>query len=267
MEGVRAQEESKANVTQQDQWQRVGPGRRSMKERVREVAESVNERENEIERPGKESNQEAGKRLANEKRSIPFAIVGDSMIKNIDRIVRLGERSRCICRKGAKVDTIVKEAEEAALGMNDGMIVIQGGGNGLTDRDEDESVKMVLDGVRNIKDRDKRMRVSVVSVLPRPGMEKDNQYEKMRKNINKKLHVAIMEMNLKARVDPGNNGVSFMDMDPVITPDMYVHDGVHLNERGTEKLAQHIIRWLNGSSLMLAMKRLRSVNGKESVKK
>ena len=205
-------------------------------------------------------NLEAGKRLAKEKGSIPFAIVGDSMIKNVDMIVRLGERSKCI-------DTIIKEAKEVAIGMNDGLIVIQGGGNGLTDRDEDESVKMVLDGVRNIKDRNKRMRVSVVSVLPRPGMEKDRQYEKMRKSINEKLHVAIMELNLKAQVDLENNGVSYLDMDPVITPDMYVRDGVHLNERENEKLAQHIITWLNESSLMLAMKSLRSVSGRESVEK
>ena len=50
-----------------------------------------------------------------------------------------------------------------------------------------------------------------------------------------------------------------MDRDPVITPDMYVRDGVHLNGRVTEKLAQHVIRWLNRSFLMLAMKKLKSV--------
>ena len=43
--------------------------------------------------------------------------------------------------------------------------------------------------------------------------------------------------------------------------------GSILMREGDEKLAQHIIRWLNGSSLMLAMKRLRSVSGSESVEK
>ena len=82
-----------------------------------------------------------------------------------------------ICRKGATVDTIIKEAEAATIGINEGMIVIQGGGNGLTDRDEDPSVKMVLEGVKNIKDRNKRMRVTVVSVQPGPGIETNRQYD------------------------------------------------------------------------------------------
>ena len=68
-------------------------------------------------------------------------------------------------------------------------------------------------------------------------------------------------------MDPENNGVNYMDIGPVITSDTYGHDGVYFNERGNEKLAQYIIRWLNASSMMMAIKRMRSVSGRESVEK
>ena len=97
--------------------------------------------------------------------------------------MRTGESSKCICMNGAAVETISKEAEAVAIGM----IVIQGRGNGMTERGEDTSVKTVLDGVRNIKGRNKRMRVTVASVLPGPGMEKNRQYERTRQSVNKNL--------------------------------------------------------------------------------
>ena len=97
--------------------------------------------------------------------------------------------------------------------------------------------------MRNIKNKNNRIKVTVVSVLPRPRMEKNRHCEKMRQSVNKNLHEAIMEMNLKAQKDAQNNGLSYMDIDPVLTSGMYGRAGVHFNERGNKKLAQHIIRW------------------------
>ena len=61
----------------------------------------------------------------------------------------------------------------------------------------------------------------------------------------------MMEINLKARKDPKKSWDTSTDMDPVFSADMHGRDGVHFNERGNETLAQHIIRWLNGGSMML----------------
>ena len=41
------------------------------------------------------------------------------MVKNIDRVVRIGESSKCICSNRAKLDDIINEAKKSTIGMND----------------------------------------------------------------------------------------------------------------------------------------------------
>ena len=195
-----------------------------------------------------------------EKIHVPFVVIGDSMMRNLERHVRMSGESNCVSMRGAHMKTVTEKAVEVSAGREDGLMVIQGGGNGLLDRESDATVKIIVDAVQAIKGNNKRIRVAVASIMPRPERVRQPQYEKVRKEVNTKLHEAVLGLNCASLRENGNTGLSFINLDPVLGPGMFGGDGVHLNAKGDASLAQRLIRWIDPSSKYLRMKTVKKPN-------
>lgn len=189
-----------------------------------------------------------------------FTIVGDSMVKNLERNIRMSGKSKCVSLSGAHMKRVTEKAVETSEEMGEGMIVIQGGGNGLLDTGPDDTVKMVVDAVKRVKNASKRIRVAVVSILQRPERAQQPEYERVRKEVNAKLHKAVLDLNCEVLSDTEDNGLSFINMDPVLDSELFARDGVHLNARGDARMANRLIRWIDASSKYLGMKGKKRVN-------
>jgi lysophospholipase L1-like esterase len=81
--------------------------------------------------------------------------------------------------------------------------------------------------------------------------------------VNTKLHEAVLGLNCASLRETGNTGLSFISLDPVLGPEMFGGDGVHLNAKGDASLAQRLIRWIGPSSKYLRMKKIKNPNDEQ----
>ena len=175
----------------------------------------------------------------------PIRVIGDSMVKNLAAHVKCRmQGSGCTSMRGARIPQIKRKVREEADSMKDGMLIIQGGGNGLEDVGEEETVKEVLEAVKAVEGKD--MSVAVVGVLRRPC--EGRQYDWMRKRTNRKLQEELMKLKMEwLRQKKGN--VSFIDMDGVLHDGLFAADGVHLIDVGTERMGRRLCEWVRARSL------------------
>ena len=218
-------------------WRVVGEKGKSRKNSVSQPSQPVTPREK-VEECKERVNMKENMRKA----PPPILMIGDSMIKNVGMKVRLTGNSSVKCMRGANIGNVMKEVDKVAKDVSDEMVIIQGGGNNLMETGVDKTVECMMSGIRRMKTTNKRVRVAVVSVMRRPV--EMAEYETARMEVNKKLHSAVMERWAEYAKDKSDGGVSFIDMDHVVTERMFDRDGVHLNEEGERCMAGRLIKWI-----------------------
>ncbi|MPC73048.1 hypothetical protein E2C01_067365 [Portunus trituberculatus] len=170
----------------------------------------------------------------------PICIVGDSMIKNTG--AHLGSKMSGAspeCLRGARIQEIKKAHKTQTV--ENGLLVIQGGGNDLERVGEEETVKEVVEAV---KAAEAKMCVAVVGVMRRPREEE--RYERLRRRTNAKIQ-EVLKLKLDWLKKTGN--VSFIDLDPVLREGMdFLPDGVHLNETGNKRMCGRLREWVRARS-------------------
>ena len=170
-------------------------------------------------------------------------IIGDSMIRQITRIIKCSEpNSGCVSKGGAGIKEIMTNATEINRKVcGDGYMILQGGGNSLKWLGVEETAKSILEGVDTIQNENKRLNIAVCSILPRP--KENESYERMRRETNKRIQQGLcIRKAIATRAK--EEAASFLDMDSLLRPDMYREDGVHLNAEGNEQIGKKALAWL-----------------------
>lgn len=186
------------------------------------------------------------KRKAMKRNKIPITLVGDSMIRHVRHIVRCeGEGSACLSMAGAGIKQVMDKAIKKAEEMDEGVLVIEGGGNSLGWLDDRETAKVIIDGVQTISGRNRKLRVAVVGILPRP--RESNVYEGLRLEANRKVQEEIFQMNGRHLRGKDGGRVSYLDLDPILQDWQYANDGVHLNREGVNVLGKVILKQVTDS--------------------
>ena len=164
-----------------------------------------------------------------------IVIIGDSMIRNVDKNVGMKEEgSFKKCISGAGIKQIVSEAIIAAEKVTEKTkLFIQGGGNSLRTLGANETVRSIVEGVRQIGRTSQKIWTVVLSVAPRP--RENGRYEAERLRTYEVLFHEIMKLNKE-----GLN-VTFMDIDRWINPGCFGRDGVHFNFEGNRVIGSIII--------------------------
>ncbi|KAF2350351.1 SGNH hydrolase-type esterase domain [Trinorchestia longiramus] len=162
-------------------------------------------------------------------------ICGDSMVKNVDRYVRMSGSSGCTSLRGKGVKEICGYAEKVIDDMNEGMVIVQGGGNGLLQNGREATVNAIMKVVERA--RKKNVRVAVTSLLRRPVC--NEEYERLRKEVNRDLHEKILVMKAES-ILTCEVGSSFLDMDDMIQAGCFFGDGVHHSQEGGDKALPEI---------------------------
>ena len=82
----------------------------------------------------------------------PIVCVGDSMVKNVrTHMAMRGENSHLVSLSGKGIGDIVEVARERMRGLEEGMLILQGGGNGLRQLGPEQPVRKVMECVREVK--------------------------------------------------------------------------------------------------------------------
>ncbi|KAF2348067.1 SGNH hydrolase-type esterase domain [Trinorchestia longiramus] len=95
--------------------------------------------------------------------------------------------------------------------------------------------------------RKKNVRVAVTSLL-RPAC--NEEYERLRKEVNRDLHEKILAMKAES-IRKCEVGSSFLDIDDLIQAGCFLEDGVHLLQEGETKLSQRFICWIRANHLLM----------------
>ena len=179
------------------------------------------------------------------KKQAPLRIIGSSMVKKVGRHVKCtSQGSGVTSLSGAKVDRIRQEVTDTMKDLENGLLIVQGGGNGLERKGPEETVKELVEAVKTAEN--KKMSVAVVGILKRP--RESPQYERIRKDTNTKLSEELMKMKVEWLSEKKGN-ISFINMDPLLKNADFCEDGVHLNDGGNERLARRLIQWVHARSL------------------
>ena len=174
------------------------------------------------------------------KKRCAFRIIGDSMIRRTPEYVKCYQRgSGCTSMSGAGIREIGRVVKDEAKDMEDGLLVVQGGGNGLERTGCEETVREMVEAVKAVEG--KNMNVAVIGVLPRP--REDRAYEKLRKATNRKLYQELLKMKIEWVKEKKGN-VSFLDVGRDLKPVMYARDGVHLNTGGQVVMGRLLREWV-----------------------
>ena len=194
---------------------------------------------------GEEGTTAVPKRVEMVKRS-PIRIIGDSMIRYTPAHVKCSlPGSGCTSLPGARIFDIKEKVREAASKMEDGLLIIQGGGNDLKKIGVEETVKEVVDAVKAVEK--KKMSVAVVGVLRRP--REDVTYERLRRATNRRIFEEVTRMKVEWMREKSGN-VSFLDLDRTLDDDrLFARDGVHLNTDGNARMGRRLREWVKARSV------------------
>jgi len=172
----------------------------------------------------------------------PIVIVGDSMIGSLRGKVSVNEAgSEIVSLSGADIIKIRGEACNKSESAKGGLLVLQGGGNGLRDIGVEKTVEEIISTASEI--HNKNLAVAVVGILRRP--REDGTYDRMRKEVNEKVFQRLMRMKVEY-MRKREKRVSYIDPD-CMKEHMYKMDGVHLNNEGAEVFGRKVRRWVLAS--------------------
>ena len=197
----------------------------------------------EVARPGQNGRQDTGKKDENQQRTgrrrDKIGVVGDSMVRNIEKVVGMNEEGSC--KKsigGAGIYRVMREAVEVAKETpGNSKIFIVGGGNSLKQLGPEKTVQTIIEGAREIKKWNSKAIVTVFGLLPRP--RENNWYERARCRTNEML----MEEISKLYAEEGVN-IICKSLDDRMEVDCFGRDGVHLNWKGNGVLGGSIVEML-----------------------
>ena len=145
----------------------------------------------------------------------PIRIIGDSMVRRIGQQVGCRmEGSGVDCKPGARIQEVKQKVEERVSSLQDGLLVIQGGGNGLVNVGQEETVKTVVEAVKAAEG--KKMKVAVVGVIRRP--REDRRYEWVRLATNARIQEEMLKLKMEWMKEKKGD-VSFIDLDRVLDQD------------------------------------------------
>ena len=181
------------------------------------------------------------------KRKSPICIVGDSMMKNTGAHLQTNvSGNSLVCLRGARIQEVKKTVAEKTQSLNNGLLVIQGGGNDLEGTGEEETVKEVVEAVRMAEE--KNLSVAVVGVMRRP--REGDRYERLRRRTNARLQEEVLKLKMDWLKNKKGN-VSFIDLDATLREGKdFALDGVHLNEGGNERMCRRLREWMRARSLV-----------------
>ncbi|MPC75100.1 hypothetical protein E2C01_069485 [Portunus trituberculatus] len=195
------------------------------------------------------SRQEEGPRqqhtMEMRKKKVLIKIIGDSMVKMMSSQVKCRMRgSGCTSLSGAKITDISKKVEEEAASMEDRMLIIQGGGNGLEYVGEDETVRNVVDAVKCGRQGPE---------CGRRGCHAETRGRPVLR-ASKKIHqqkTARGAAENEDRVDEGKERQAELHRNGRVVDqfNLYEEDGVHLNNAGTARIGRRLCEWVRARSL------------------
>ena len=219
-----------------------------LKERKRQQEEKLNIIEKDIVKPEEkmesQKNQEESWKILNRKiQEQKVVAVGDSMLKNLWLPLATTDgrtkpkRNRIISYvPGANINNIMETVKNLEMGPNGGVIVIQGGGNGLAWEGAEETWEKIKKGISEVWKREEEVSVIVVGVTMRTGQSRE--FENQRRRLNWMMQKQISNWQNK-KEEPNliyRKGVFFLDMDKVIMEKDVSKDGVHPTEEGYDKM-------------------------------
>lgn len=172
-------------------------------------------------------------------------IVGDSMISQVRKHVKMeAEGSKNMCLKGKDIKDVMDEARKCGRELQEGLLIIQGGGNNLTQLGAEDTVKEVIEGIKKVKAQKKNLRVGFVGILRRP--KESMKYEYTRRKVNRKIAEELCKMKMDYMKND-DIGVSFLDLDGELTGNRFARDQVHLDNEGVRDLGKRILEWILAS--------------------
>ena len=221
---------------------------------VEGVTEAVEVREIEVqtEEVGKGGDEKATQTCTNcprvrkaVRRRPPIRVVGDSMIRRVnDQIGCWREGSGVDSLSGAKIEEVRRKVEERASEVEDGFLIIQGGGNDLEAIGSEDTVGEVVAAVKAVEG--KNVSVAVVGVMRRP--REGERYEGVRQRTNARLQEELLKIKLEWLKERKGN-VSFLDLDGVLRErEDFAADGVHLNTSGYFRMGKRLREWVSARS-------------------
>ncbi|KAG0701621.1 hypothetical protein GWK47_013883 [Chionoecetes opilio] len=146
------------------------------------------------------------------------------MVQNVRRHVAMrDQKSVLVSLSGKDMEDVVKEVRKQVEGVQEGMVILQEGGNNLRRSGSEQTVGKMMECLKYIKKDRKKLRVAVVGIMRRP--RENAGYEEMRRDTNKRLQEEVVKMNQV----PGDYEVSFIDLDGALPQEVFERDGVHLN--------------------------------------
>ncbi|KAG0724256.1 hypothetical protein GWK47_040956 [Chionoecetes opilio] len=184
------------------------------------------------------------------------------MVKNVRRHVAMrDQKSVLVSLSGKGMEDVVKEVREQVNGVQEGMVIMQGGGNSLRRLGPEQTVGKVMECLKDIKKDRKKVRVAVVGIMRRP--RENAGYEEMRRDTNKRLQEEVVKMKAECSKDPGDYGVSFIDLDGALPQEVFEGDKVHLNWEGEKRMCGRMLEWIRATERLCKLREKRVTNANE----
>ena len=138
-------------------------------------------------------------------------------------------------RRGGGIREVVEEAVIASRRAYDNTrLFIVGGGNSLRREGCEETVNVIIGGVKEIRRNNKELNTVVCGMKPRP--KEDRIWKEERVRTNRRIEEEVVKMS-----EQGYK-VSFLSLDPGLTDRrVFKDDGVHLNERGMQVFGRRLL--------------------------
>ena len=167
----------------------------------------------------------------------------NSMVRNMTKTVKCSEEgSGCISLRGAEVKHVFSKACEASASMKESsLLVLVGGWNSLRSRGPAETAQAITESVKKMMKKRKDAAIAVVGIFPRP--QENHQYEIMRVAANRQIQADLCKLKAQL-VRKKEDDLSFLDMDSILTPNMYARVVVHLNAKGDSRLGRCVLSWI-----------------------
>ncbi|KAG0711402.1 hypothetical protein GWK47_020666 [Chionoecetes opilio] len=118
-----------------------------------------------------------------------------------------------------------------------------------------------MECLKDIKKDRKKVRVAVVGIMRRP--RENAGYEEMRRDTNKRLQEEVVRMKAECSKDPGDYGVSFIDLDGALPQEVFEGDKVHLNWEGERRMCGRMLEWIRATERLCKLREKRVTNANE----
>ena len=176
----------------------------------------------------------------------PIILVGDSMLRGLGcQEIRMSGESEQVVLPGARIDKVVDRAVDRVRRTEQdspGLVVIQGGGNGLLEVGVDETVRKVMEGVDSMRRGNADIQVAVMGVMRRP--REGERYEWARREVNSRISQALVERRLQGGYSARKGSLSYVDTDSLLSNHGFAADGVHLSMEGRRAVGRRLVQWI-----------------------